>query len=88
MNRRRSYRDLPDIELSDELDDKIRALTRVADQDIDESRVTIQWGQEQLATVKRAADLLGVPYQAYIKQVLFRQALEDIQAVDAISGGK
>ncbi len=86
MNRRRSYRDLPDIELSDELDDKIRALTRVADQDIDESRVTIQWGQEQLATVKRAADLLGVPYQAYIKQVLFRQALKDIQAVDAISG--
>jgi predicted DNA binding CopG/RHH family protein len=86
VNRRHSYRDLPDVELSDELDDKIRALTRVADQDIDESRVTIQWGQEQLATVKRAADLLGVPYQAYIKQVLFRQALKDIQAVDAISG--
>jgi predicted DNA binding CopG/RHH family protein len=85
MNQRRSYRDLPDLELSGELDDKILAMTRVADQDIDESRVTFQWGPEQLATVKRAADLLGVPYQAYIKQVLFRQALEDIQAVDAIS---
>jgi predicted DNA binding CopG/RHH family protein len=40
----------------------------------------------QLATVKRAAALLGVPYQTYIKQVALKQAIADIHDADAVVG--
>ncbi|MDB5099074.1 MAG: hypothetical protein JWM80_3495 [Cyanobacteria bacterium RYN_339] len=32
----------------------------------------------KLEIVKRAAAVMGVPYQTYIKQVLFQRAVEDI----------
>jgi len=34
--------------------------------------------------VKRAAALMGVPYQTYLKQVVFRQALADIERMQAV----
>ena len=49
----------------------------------DEARVNFRWGREQLAFVKRAASLMGVPYQTYIKQAAFRQADGDLQIVKA-----
>ena len=50
--------------------------TEIAD---NECRINFRWGSEQLEIVKRVADLMGVPYQQYIKQVLYRQAWEDLQ---------
>jgi len=34
--------------------------------------------------VKRAAALMGVPDQTYLKQVVFRQALADIERTQAV----
>lgn len=77
---------MPDIELGPDLDQKTRAMTEVADRDLEEVRVNFRWRQAQLDVVKRAAELLGVPYQTYIKQVVFRQALADIRATESIAG--
>ncbi|CAN5280028.1 hypothetical protein BH11CYA1_BH11CYA1_27930 [soil metagenome] len=44
----------------------------------DECRVNFRWGSSQLEIVKRVADLMGVSYQQYIKQVLYRQAKADL----------
>lgn len=46
----------------------------------DEIRVNFRWGNEQLNLVKKAASFFGVPYQTYIKQVVYRQCLMDLQA--------
>ena len=35
-------------------------------------------------TVKRAAALAGVPYQTYIKQIVFRQAVADLRAAEGV----
>jgi predicted DNA binding CopG/RHH family protein len=34
--------------------------------------------------VKRAAAIIGVPYQTYLKQVVFKQALADIEHAEAV----
>ena len=86
MQKRRAYKDLPDIELGPKLDAKVQVMTEQADRDIREARVNFRWGMPQLATVKRAADLLGVPYQTYIKQVVLKQAIADIRDAEAVVG--
>ena len=48
--------------------------------------ITLRWGERQIAVVKRAAAILGVPYQTYLKQVVFRQALNDIEHAEAVLG--
>ena len=78
MKKRRHYRELGDAQLDPELDQRVRVMTETADRDIEETRVNFRWGRKQLATVKTAAETLGVPYQTYIKQVVFRQAVDDI----------
>ena len=57
------------------------AITKIAeaDKEVEQMRMQIRWGLKQVALVKRAAKLIGVPYQTYIKQVLFHQALRDIE---------
>ena len=40
--------------------------------------VTLRWGRGPIAVVKRAAAILGVPYQTCLEQVVFRQTLADI----------
>lgn len=84
MSKRRDYRELPPLELDAELDRKVREMTTIADQDVAETRVNFRWGVPQLATVKRAAATMGVPYQSYIKQVLIRQALADLQMAQRV----
>lgn len=44
-----------------------------------EQRVNMRWSGASLEVVKRAAELHGVPYQTYVKQVAFRQALNDLR---------
>jgi hypothetical protein len=43
-----------------------------------EVRVNFRWGPEQLALVKEAAHLQGLPYQVYIKKALYDRAKADI----------
>jgi len=40
--------------------------------------------REQVDVVKRAAGIMGVPYQTYLKQVVFRQAVEDIERAQVL----
>ena len=47
-----------------------------------EMRVNIRWHRDQVNIIKRAAQLLDVPYQVYIKQLAIRQAMTDIQAAE------
>lgn len=43
-----------------------------------EVRVNFRWGSEQLALVREAASMQGVPYQVYIKKALYDRAKADI----------
>ena len=84
MKRRREYEDLGEVELPAEESARFDAAISQAERDLDEARVNFRWGAAQVAVIKRAADLAGVPYQTYIKQVVFRQAIEDLKsAVEA-----
>jgi len=73
--------DLGDIELPPELDRKIQRLTEAADAELDATRVNFRWQHEPLRLVKAVAEAMGIPYQTYIKQVLYRQALEDLAKI-------
>ncbi|MBI4322570.1 MAG: hypothetical protein HY675_29110 [Chloroflexi bacterium] len=77
--KRRRYVELPDEELLPELDAKARSMIAQAEEEIEEARVNFRWGKTQVDLVKSAAALIGVPYQTYIKEVVFRQALADLQ---------
>ena len=39
----------------------------------------MRWSRQALEVVREAAELHGVPYQTYVKQVVFRQALTDLK---------
>jgi predicted DNA binding CopG/RHH family protein len=71
---------LSDIELPAELDAKVTKMIEEADREDIEARVNFRWGKAQVDLVKRAAEAMGVPYQTYIKQVVFRQAVADLNA--------
>ena len=51
---------------------------RDAEQEGAEVRVNFRWGPQQLALVREAARLQGVPYQVYIKQALYDRATADL----------
>jgi predicted DNA binding CopG/RHH family protein len=78
----RALEDLGDIELSPAQATRATEAIAQADKELAEARLSIRWGGAQLRTVQHAADLAGVPYQTYIKLVLFRQAVADIAAAD------
>ncbi|MBK7841035.1 MAG: hypothetical protein IPP57_25750 [Candidatus Obscuribacter sp.] len=91
MQKRKSRRgnfvieELEDISLSDEIDAKVSKLTALADSEIEQTRVNFRWQKEPLNLIKKVAESIGVPYQTYIKQVLYRQALNDIQLIQSQS---
>lgn len=64
------------VELPEEQHQRVVRQEKIAD---DECRVNFRWGSSQLGMVKQVAELMGVPYQQYIKQVLYRQAQADLQ---------
>lgn len=53
---------------------------RDAEQEGAQVRVNFRWGAEQLAIVKEAAGIQGLPYQVYIKKVLYDRASADLAA--------
>ena len=73
-------------EIDDELGDQWERMVENAERDIREVRVSMRWQQPQVDIIRRAAALFGIPYQTYMKQAAFRQALADLQAVQAATG--
>ncbi|HLF76950.1 MAG TPA: hypothetical protein VJB57_05610 [Dehalococcoidia bacterium] len=76
------------VDEDEETSQLVTSLEQAADQEIAAGTVTLRWGKEQIAVVKRAAGLMGVPYQTYLKQVVFRQALADIEQAMAVQATK
>lgn len=76
------------IEEDREVSDLVSRLEAEADDEVAAGSITLRWGKGQIAVVKRAAAILGVPYQTYLKQVVFRQAIEDIEHAEAVLGPK
>ena len=68
-----------------ELVARINELEEQADRDIGSMNVNFRWGREQVAIVKRAAARFGIPYQTYLKQVVLKQAVADLQALESAS---
>ena len=79
MIKKRNYEILGEFEFEGEQADKIQKMIDIAEDDIEEARIFFRWNKKQLNLVKEAADLIGIPYQTYIKTVLFKQSLEDIK---------
>jgi predicted DNA binding CopG/RHH family protein len=71
------------LEEDAEVSEMITRLEAEADRDIAGGTVTLRWGREQIAVVKRAAAIMGIPYQTYLKQVVFKQAIADIEHAHA-----
>lgn len=61
------------------MSEKIERMIDQADKELEEARVNFRWGKEQLDLVKTVATMMGVPYQTYIKQVVYKQCLEDLK---------
>lgn len=74
------------VEEDPEVSELVSRLEAEADEELAPGSITLRWGKGQIAVVKRAAAILGVPYQTYLKQVVFRQALDDIEHAEAVLG--
>lgn len=72
---RRNYKRLGDVELSEEEDKRITEMIDQAEKELDETRVSFRWGKEQLDLVKRAANLMGISYQTFLKLAVYEHAL-------------
>lgn len=83
MTKRRNYKELESIELSEEEDKRITAMIEQADREIEDTRVSFRWGKSQLAIVKRAAEQIGVPYQTFMKMSVYQRALDVLKDVQA-----
>lgn len=83
MPKRRNYEDLGTIELPEEEDKRITAMIEQADREIEETRVSFRWGKEQLGIVKQVAEIMGVPYQTFIKMCVYQRALDVLKDVQA-----
>lgn len=44
-------------------------------------QVNFRWGRKQLDAVREVADSIGIPYQTYLKQVVYFHALSDLQRI-------
>lgn len=46
-------------------------------------QVNFRWGREQINIIKEVAAKIGVPYQTYMKQVVYKQAIADAREMRA-----
>lgn len=79
MNEIKDYEDLGYVELPEEEAELYNQMIELADQQNEDIRVSFRWKSKQLNIIKQASELIGIPYQTYIKTVLFKQSLEDIK---------
>jgi predicted DNA binding CopG/RHH family protein len=84
------------VGMGEERDAEILEMLEQAERDAEQEgaqvRVNFRWGAEQLALVKEAARVQGLPYQIYIKKALYDRASADLTSyydLEAVrSGGK
>ena len=79
MNEYNDYEDLGDIELPEEEAKIYNKMIELAEKQNEDVRISFRWKSNQLDLLKQASQLIGIPYQTYIKTVLFKQCLEDIK---------
>ena len=72
---KRNYKSLGTVEFSEEEDKRVTKMIEQAEQELDETRVSFRWGKEQLKVVRHAADMMGIPYQTFIKLAVYEHAL-------------
>lgn len=83
MKRRKIVLEEPTpYEISPQEDARATEMIEQADRDVEETRVNMRWRKAQVDVVKRAAARYGMPYQTYVKQAAFRQAVRDLQEAD------
>lgn len=75
--------DLGDYEMEASTAEKVEMMIAEADAELEETRVNFRWGKKQVKLVKQAADLMGIPYQIYIKETVYRQAFKDVRESQA-----
>lgn len=77
------------IEASEEELARFTALEEQADRDAEREKqvqhVNMRWTREQVALIRRAAEVYGIGYQAYIKQAAVRQALSDLKLASEVA---
>jgi uncharacterized protein (DUF1778 family) len=85
MAKKRSYEELEDIELSPEEDQRITKMIEDAEEELEATRVSFRWNKDSLQIVKLAAQLIGVPYQTFMKQVVYEHAMQVLKDNHAIN---
>src|SRR5690242_5965253 len=65
--------------LDEVTDREVQARIAEAEAQLTEEQVNLRWDRRALSVIRRAAAQAGVPYQTYVKQVAFRQALTDLR---------
>lgn len=71
--------DLGDVELTEEEDKIFTAMIEQSDKEIEEMRMQIRWNKKQIDVVKRASEIIWIPYQTYyVKHIVYKKAMEDI----------
>ena len=73
------YAIVEDIELSEEEVTAIDARINQAEKELSEARVHFRWGMSQVILIKKVAAKMGIPYQTYMKQAIYRQAMQDLE---------
>lgn len=82
--KRRNYKELGPIELPEEEDRRIAAMIEQAEKELEETRVSFRWGKEQIEVVKKAANLMGIPYQTFLKLAVYEHALAVLKSSEPI----
>jgi len=78
--------DMGDIELPPEVDAEVTRRIDQAEEELTATSVNFRWHKEQLAVVKRVAEMMGVSYQTYMKMVVYKQALSDLRTMTGHTG--
>lgn len=74
-------------ELTEEQDKQISKMVEEAEDDLKEreARVNIRWKKDQLQLIKKVSSMIGIPYQTYIKDAVFRKSMEDLERFKSLS---
>ncbi len=84
MAKKRNYEELEDLELSPDEDLRITEMIEKAEEELEATRVSFRWNKDSLQVVKLAAQLIGVPYQTFMKQVVYEHAMQVLKDSTAI----
>jgi predicted DNA binding CopG/RHH family protein len=75
QKQKRNYKRLGTVEFSEEEDKRITKMIEQAEKELEETRVSFRWGKDQLKIVRQAADMMGIPYQTFLKLAAYEHAL-------------